>query len=173
MAAQTFNTGDWVMVAKGASLFAEEEREAIVIGSYADQYGGASRNTYTLHVKGDSGASSWYDEPYLTLIERDMTDMLRQWKAEAEILRQQTGNLDWIFANGQMVAGNPTGHSVQALADCFGLTNLWGSHGEGMTYWQNAQTTIDLARPYLLSGDKAGWLAHCQKMMAEHRANRP
>ena len=167
MAAQTFNTGDWVMVAKGASLFAEEEREAIVIGSYADQYGGASRNTYTLHLKGDSGGSSWYDEPYLTLIERDRTDLLRQWKAEAEIERQQKSDLDWIFANGQGVVDSPSGHSVQALAACFGLTDLWGSRGEGITYYRNSQTTMVIARPYLLAGDKVGWLGLCREMMAD------
>jgi hypothetical protein len=83
MDAQKFHMGDLVRVAKEASLFLAEEREAIVIGSYADQYGGASRNTYTLHIKGDCGSSSWYDEPYLTLIERDRTDLLRQWKANA------------------------------------------------------------------------------------------
>jgi hypothetical protein len=166
MAAQTFNTGDWVMVAKGASLFSEEEREAIVIGSYADQYGGASRNTYTLHVKGDSGASSWYDEPYLTLIEHDRTDKLRQWKAEAQAVREQESDLDWVFTNGHAVIDSPSGHSVQALADCFGLTNLWGSRGEGITYFHNSVATMEMARHYLMAGDKAGWLAHCKNIIA-------
>jgi hypothetical protein len=165
MDAQKFHMGDLVMVDKAASLWLEHDQEAIVIGSYADQYGGASRNTYTLYIKG-SGECSWYDEPYLTLIDHDKTDTLRKWKAEAEIVRKQTSDLDWIFANGSLVADSPIGHSVQALADCFGLTNLWGSHGEGMTYWQNAQVTITMASPYLLSGDKAGWLAHCQEIMA-------
>ena len=83
MDAQKFHMGDRVMVDKAARLFADHDQEAIVIGSYADQYGGASRNMYTLHIKGDSGSSSWYDEQYLSLIEHDRTDLLRQWKAHA------------------------------------------------------------------------------------------
>lgn len=54
--------------------------KAIVIGTYAEQYGGgASREKeYTLFIlaHGDKGEASWYHENQLTLIEPDRFDLL-------------------------------------------------------------------------------------------------
>ena len=80
--------------------------------------------------------------------------------------RKQKSDLDWIFANGPAVAEKPHGASIQALAECFGLTNLWGRNGEGITYYSNARGTLELATPYLKAGDKAGWLARCELLRA-------
>lgn len=55
----------------------------------------------------------------------------------------------------------PSG-SIEALAACFGLTDLWGSNGEGVTYRANATATLKLALPFLLRKDKEGWLAACE-----------
>ena len=54
---QKFHKGDWVRVAKdlGPSMrHFTANCEAIVIGSYADQYGGDCREDYTLHLKESS-----------------------------------------------------------------------------------------------------------------------
>jgi hypothetical protein len=166
--AQKFHNGDWVRVAKDLgpemSHF-PSDCEAIVVGSYADQYGGSNGTSYTLRLK-DGGETSWYYESQLTLIEAGRIDKLKQWKDEAEAERKQKSDLDWIFANGPEVLKRPHGASIQALADCFGLTNLWGSRGEGFIYYENAMMTMAVARPYLESGDKDGWLAQCAGVMA-------
>lgn len=165
---QQFHKGDWVRVAKdlgpGMSHFTAD-CEAIVIGSYADQYGGGDRNSYTLHLKG-RGQCSWYYGEQLTLIESGRLDKLQTWEEEAEAERKQKSDLDWIFANGEAVAKKPHGASIEALAACFGLTNLWGRNGEGITYYMNAKGTLELAAPYLNAGDKAGWLARCELLKA-------
>jgi hypothetical protein len=131
--------------------------EAIVIGSYADQYGGSNHNSYTLHIK-DSGRCSWYYGQQLTLIERGRYDLLEQWEDEKERLHKQRSDLDWIFQNGPDVLGNMWGSSVEALGKCVGIQNLWGSHGEGIAYMENSFRVLSLAAPYLEKKDKDGWL---------------
>jgi len=157
---QKFQRGDHVQVAKDLGPYMTHftaDCEAIVIGSYKDQYGGSQADTYTIHIKGQ-GRTSWYDEHQLTLMEAGRADLLDQWEHEQETEAAQKRDLDWIFANGAEVLECPHGASVQALADCFGLTNLWGSRGEGFVYFQNARGTLELARPFLEAGDKDAWL---------------
>lgn len=164
---QKFHKGDWVRVAKDLGPFMihfTADCEAIVIGSYADQYGGNNTKSYTLHLK-DRGECSWYEEQQLTMIESGRLDKLKHWQDEQEAERKQKSDLDWIFSHGPQVLDEPDGASIQALANCFGLTNLWGSHGEGFVYYENVMGTLALAAAYLKAGDKDGWLAHCKKLM--------
>lgn len=165
---QKFHKGDWVRVVKDIGPHRRHfaaDCEAIVIGSYADQYGGSDHDNYTLYLKGRGGCS-WYPEEYLTLIESGRMDKLREWEGEDEAERKRKSNLDWIFANGQSVAEKPHGASIEALAACFGLTDLWGFGGEGTTYYSNARQTLAMAIPYLKHGDKAGWLKYCDEIKA-------
>lgn len=160
---QQFQKGDLVRIAKDLgprmSHFTAD-CEAIVVGSYNDQYGYGDIDSYTLHLKG-KGTSSWYYSSQLTLIEKGRKDKLAEWKAEEKAERKQKSDLDWIFTHGDEVLKAPHGASVGALAKCFGLTNLWGPSGEGFVYYENAMMTISMAEPFLRKNDKAGWLAHC------------
>jgi hypothetical protein len=162
---QLFKMGDLVKIAKDlvpAMSHFDADCEAIVIGSYADQYGGDNHNSYTLYLKG-GGKTSWYDGEQLTLIEANQTSKLKAWEEEVEAERKQKSDLDWIFSHGDEVLMGPHGATVQALANCFGLTNLWGDRGEGITYSYNTAYTMALAEPYLKNSDKAGWLEACEK----------
>lgn len=161
---QKFQKGDLVMIAKdlgGLMKRFTAGREAIVIGSYADQFGGDDTKKYTLHLKG-RGEVSWYEEYQLTLLESGRLDKLKQWEDEKEAERKQKSDLDWIFSHGQEVLEHPHGASIQALANCFGLTNLWGSRGEGFVYYENTMLTLAAAEDYLKAGDKEGWLEFCE-----------
>lgn len=162
---QQFQQGDLVHVAKDLgrtmSHFANDI-DAIVIGSYADQYSGNDRNSYTLHIKG-RGKSSWYYGEQLTLIERNRIDLLKQWEREKIEEAHRHANLDWIFENGHEVLKRASGATVRSLADCVGVGDLWGSHGEGMAYYENSLRVLHVAKPFLLSKDKAGWLDFSKK----------
>ena len=156
---QKFKKGDLVRVTKDLGphmSYFPRDCGAIVIGSYADQFGGSDCKNYTLYLNG-IGECSWYDEWQLTLIESGKLDKLETWKEEVDAENKQKGNLDWIFSNGQSVIDKPHDSSIQALAECFGLTNLWGSRGEGIVYYTNSMNTLLLASPYLKAGDKSGW----------------
>lgn len=162
---QKYNKGDHVQVAKdlghGMSHF-QSDCEAIIIGSYTDQFGGGCTKSYTIHIK-DGGEVSWYEEHQLGLIEANRLDLLEQWEEEAKNEADMKSDLDWIFANGEDVLKNPHGDTVAALAECFGLTDLWGNRGEGATYYCNVVTTLSMATPFLRAGDKEGWLNYCKQ----------
>ena len=163
---QKFHKGDLVRVAKdlGPSMrHFTADCDAIVIGSYADQYRHGSNNSFTLFLK-DRGVASWYDGEQLTLIESGRIDLLEAWEAKAEEERKIHSDLDWIFSNGVAVSENPENASIQALATCLGLKDLWGSSGEGFTHFTNTVHTMLVAKPFLLTGDKAGWLALCKTL---------
>jgi len=163
---QKFHKGDHVQVAKdlGRSMrHFTNDCEAIVVGSYKDQFGGSDTKSYTLHLK-DRGQCSWYEEHQLELIEAGRVDLLEKWEKEKEDECEKKSNLDWIFSNGQSVIESAHGATIAALAKCFGLENLWGSHGEGFVYYKNALFTLGLAKPFLEKNDKAGWLNFCSKL---------
>lgn len=165
---QKFHKGDWVRIAKDLGPMMKHftaDCEAIVIGSYNDQYGGGDTKSYTLHIRGH-GQTAWYYEDQLTLIEAGRLDKLKEWRAERAAEINEKSDLDWIFAHGAEVLKSPHGASIEGLAECFGLTNLWGSQGEGIIYYENSLRTLALAEPYLKAGDKAGWLALCEKLKA-------
>ena len=157
---QKFHHGDWVHVAKdlgkAMSHFASD-CEAIVIGSYADKYGGSDRDSFTLHIKGE-GECSWYYGSQLEIIEKGRLDKLKEWKKEEEDKRKQESDLDWIFLNSDKVLARASGHSIQALAEVIGVKDLWGNNGEGITYFFNSMIVLRMAEPYLKQRDKDGWV---------------
>ncbi len=148
--------------------------EAIVVASYDQEYGGRSTPTldrnndpdntnYTLHLKG-RGKSSWYYGHQLTLLEADRQDLLQAWEDEEATEALEKGSLDRIFSHGDEVLKGTHGATVAALAQCCGLTDLWGPHGEGITYMTRSMNVMQQAKPYLAAGDKEGWLKHAEEL---------
>lgn len=176
MIKQKFHTGDLVTTTWNDPRIGGPE-QGIVIGSYADQYGGDSEyshSTYIVFIK-SGGRTSWHDDCQLTLIEHNRTDLLQKWEREMEEIREQQSDLDWVFSHGFEVLEHKYGASIQALANCFGVTNLWGSSGEGVTYYENSLTTLQYACEFLVSGDKQGWLERAKEIevvIAEWRKGR-
>lgn len=136
--------------------------EAIVIGSYADEYGGDDTNSYTLYLKSE-GECSWYYEEQLTLIERNRKDLLDEWKNEDKTEDAMHSDLDWIFSNGPQVLNGATSSTIESLAACLGVNNLYGSNGEGFVYYMNSIKILSASAPYLIGCDKQGWLDFCNK----------
>jgi len=175
MPKQKFKKGDLVHVAKdlGSCMsHFENDVDAVVIGSYKDKYGGSNTKSYTLHLKGQ-GEVSWYEEHQLTLIEHSRTDILKIWKAEEKAEEKKKSNLDWIFKNGISVLKSAHGSTVSALASCLGCSNLWGSHGEGFVYYQNARSVLAMAKPFLEKSDKVGWLEFSEEYKKKRAASMP
>lgn len=166
---QKFNKYDHVKISetlhRGTSHF-PRGREAVVLGSYSDLYGGGredSLNSYALFVKG-MGYVAWYWEGQLELIAPNVPDKLNEFEIEVSNDRRQKQDLDWIFSNGLEVLRGKFGSSIEALASCLEKSNLWGSSGEGVTYYMNSLAILIEAEPFLKTGDKAGWLAHCESV---------
>lgn len=164
---QKYNKGDHVQVAKDLGKFMDHfqnDCEAIVMYTYNEKFGGGNIDSYCIHIKG-RGQVAWYYEHQLELIEVDRVDLLKQWETEEEKEADMKSNIDWIFSHGKEVLEETHGATIAALAKCFGLMNLWGSSGEGITYYSNARVTINMAKPFLESGDKEGWFRHCKTLI--------
>lgn len=166
---QKFSKGDYVKIADdlGSSMghFSGRGKNAVIEYSYSEKYGNNNcvNHTYSVYVE-NQGSSSWYYENQLELIEINRPDILNKWVSEATADNELKSNLDWIFRHGREVLDNDYNASIEALARCFGLTNLWGSHGEGVTYVKNARRTLSLAHDYLINNDKNGWLDKCKEI---------
>lgn len=165
---QKFQVGDLVHIKKELpkcmSHFTSD-KDAIVTGYSHNscQTGNDWEHSYSLHIKGLCEVS-WYHNSNLDLMERNRLDLLKQWEEDQREETNLKSDLDWIFKNGEDVIKSPHGASIQTLAACFGLINLWGSHGEGFVYIQNSMVTLLLSTPYLKTGNKAGWIEMCEKI---------
>lgn len=136
-----------------------ENEEAIVINGSGGVINGYS---YTLYFE-MHGEISWYDECQLVLISRDRTQLLREWQQAARLRKIQQSDLEWIFKNCNTRESSVSGASIEALALSLGWTkSLWGSRGEGITFYMNATTIMEMAKPFLLVSDLSGWLAFCE-----------
>ena len=80
---------------------------------------------------------------------------------------KQQSNIDWIFAHGKKVLASASSATIRALANNIGITNLWGSCGEGFTFYANARQVLQLAEPFLQTGDKEGWLTFAAAMKSK------
>lgn len=157
---QKFNKGDKVKISDdlGSSMnHFPCGMDAIVIGSYAEQFGGSDTKSYSIYIKGQ-GETSWYYEHQMTLIEKGYHTELEEWKYYLKNKKEIESDVDWIFRNGESVAFEPSGYSIQTLFNCLCKGSLWGSRGEGVDYYSNSQVVMFLAKPFLESGDKEGWL---------------
>lgn len=133
------------------------DEDAIVVNRSCDQY--------SLFIKGH-GTASWYNTSNLEFIKSGQRGLLKEWKKELEVEDKQNGDIDWIFKNCKEVLKSPHGSTISTLAKHLGCTNLWGSHGEGFVYYQNAMTVLSIAKPFLKKGDKAGWIKFAKKFVA-------
>lgn len=157
---QKFNKGDKVKVADdlGSSMgHFQSGMQAIVIASYADKFGGSDTKSYSIYIKGQ-GEVSWYYENQMELIEKGCYEELEEWKYYLKNKKEIESDIDWIFKNGPSVVIQPSGYSIQTLFNYICKGSLWGSRGEGVDYYANSQTIMFLAKPFLESGDKEGWL---------------
>ena len=161
---QKYKNGDLVRIADDLGPTMRHFRssaDAIILYSYNDKFGCGDTDNYALHIK-DSGFHAWYKEHQLTLIEKNRLDLLDEWEREEKEYEEKVSDLDWIFENGSDVLKGAHGSSIQALAECLGVGNLWGSHGEGIDYYFNSIKVLSIAEPFLREGDKAGWLKFCE-----------
>lgn len=168
---QKFNKGDHVMVAKdlGQSMsHFTNDCEAIVIGSYSDQYGGSDSESYTIHIKG-KGRTSWYYGSQLTMIKRGAYELLDQWETEEQAFVAQNSDVDWIFENGPSVAEKPSGATISKLFSFLRDGSMWGRNGEGIVWDSNARATLHYAHDFLVSKDKEGWIEFAKQFRLQDK----
>jgi hypothetical protein len=170
MTQQKFRRGDLVHIAKDLGKCMSHftaDVDAIVIGSYADQFGRCSDRdyqSYTLMLLPSGGKTSWYEEHQLDFIRHVGEEGIAKVAAERDERCAKESQLDWIVANWATIRKSPSGASMGTLMKMIGIENPWGSHGEGVTYFSNAWATIGLLDEVLSTGDTLAVENYCRKI---------
>lgn len=140
-------------------------QDAIVMGSYRDQFGGDNVDSYTL-LFFDGGESSWYRTRQMAFLRHGGEEEIARVKAErAERAKVET-DLAWIVTNWKTLRIKVPGATMGELMKRIGITDPWGPRGDGITYYANAHATLVLLDPILLTGD----LEQVEAFLAEHNA---
>jgi hypothetical protein len=168
MSTQKFQRFDHIKIAEdlgSAMSHFKSGVEAIVLYSYKEKYGGRHHaHQYCLYFKG-GGQSAWYNENQLTLIASGQEALYNDWNTQAEERKKRHSDLEWIFSPKHMTADfSLSGDSAQAIADLMDAGSLWGSRGEGWTWYDNYQAVARFALPYIVAGDKDGFMAAVEKV---------
>jgi len=135
MKIQKFKHGDKVKVAKNLGSTMAHFRndfEAIVMYSYASKYGVDHDGNYGIMACDTGNECAWYNENQLTLIEhvgQKGIDIIKERKEEKE---KQESNMDWIWDNWKEIRTAVPGATMCELMKRIGITEPWGSRGEGV-----------------------------------------
>jgi hypothetical protein len=169
---QKFKRGDVIQIADDLGTSMSHFRaacEAIVIGSYADQFGGSDSESFTLMYTDDGEQCSWYYGRQLTFVREGgevEIEAIDQARKEREAIESE---LQWIVDHFEEGCRNLPGASLVKLMSMIGIDKPWGARGEGMTYYDNAMGTITLLQPVLRLRDVAKLEEFCARYRAIRR----
>ena len=156
---QKFKRGDVVHIAadlgQSKSHF-KKDKDVVIIGSYADQFGGGNIDDYSVMFLDTGNECSWYDEHQLTFLYYGGEELITKITKEREQREKVESDLGWIVDNWKELRIGKiakTGAWMRKLMSLIGITNPWGNHGEGIDYFSNAKYTMDCLDPVLLTGD--------------------
>lgn len=155
---QKFKRGDKVHIAAslGSSMaHFQADKDAIIIGSYRDEYGGGpeKEKQYTVLMCDNGGRCSWYYDEQLTFVEHVGEAGIQEIDERRKAKDAMESDLTWIVAHWKEIQGSPSGATCEALMRLIGITEPWGSHGEGFVWQSNALNTVSALNDALMSGN--------------------
>ncbi len=155
---QKYKRGDVVHIAEDLgpcmSHF-ESGADVIVMYSYLDKYGGDEDDEpqYGVMFCENGSEVAWYHEPQLTFLRHGGEEEIAKVRAARKLREKSETNLEWIVANWPTIKDKVPGATLGFLMRQVGITDPWGPHGEGMTYYANARGTLAVLKPVLETGD--------------------
>jgi len=147
---QTFNRGNLVRIAKdlGQSMsHFENDKEVIIVGSYADQYGGSDRTSYTVMFPDNGNTSSWYNEHQLTLVDIGGEHLITEAKKRREEVSKQNKDLNLIIKNWEKNEWKLSSETILFLFDKIGYKTSFLRNGEYFILfadWHDVYPFVDL-----------------------------
>ncbi len=155
-APQKFTRGDVVHIAAdlGSSMFHfEKDKDVVILGSYADKFGGTNTHSYTVLFIEDGNEISWYEEYQLTFLRHEDEGFIEKIKKAREEYDAKVSQLDWIVDHWKDVRSSLPQSSAVKLMALIGITEPWGKHGEYWDFYEHYSLTFKLLDPVLLTGD--------------------
>jgi hypothetical protein len=154
---QKFKRGDIVHIAAdlGESMsHFEKDKDVVIIGSYADQFGGNDTKSYTVLFLDDGNEVSWYEEHQLTFLYHGGENLISKIVKQRQERHKIESDLGWIISNwGKIRKQGAPAATICKLMSLIGITNPWGKHGEGIDYHNHANYTMKCLDPILSTGD--------------------
>lgn len=156
---QKFKRGDVVHIAadlgQSMSHFTKDV-DVVILGSYADQFGGGNVKDYTVLFCSNGNEVAWYEEHQLTFLYYGGEKLISKIKKEREGRQEVEGDLNWIVDNWRVIKTRGRGYpsaSMDKLMSLIGITEPWGRHGEGIDRWTHIQYTLTHLDPILMTGN--------------------
>jgi hypothetical protein len=137
---QKFKRGNLVHIAKdlGSTMsHFENDKDVIIVGSYADKYGGNDIKSYTIVFLDTGEEISWYQEHQLTLIDEGGEHLFEQAKKNREAISKQDKDINFIVS--KLDEGTLSSESILFLFEMLGYNSLFNTSGEFFTLvseWQ-------------------------------------
>ena len=121
-------------------------REAVIIGSYADQYGGSERSKYTIIYCDNGNEMSWVEESQMELIHIGGEHMIDEAKEMADILLKLHTDIKSITRSWKDKGMNVSTDTILFLFDKIGFKSNFLSNGEYYSLfsdWQKMYNFFD------------------------------
>lgn len=140
---QKFKRGNLVHIAKDlGSMMShfDNDKDAIIVGSYADQYGGSNTESYTVMFVETGGECSWYEEHQLTLIDEGGEHLFEEAKKNRKRISEQNTDINYILS--KLDEGSLSSESILLLFDMLGHNTSFHRNGEFYVIfsdWQQLQ----------------------------------
>lgn len=121
-------------------------KEAVIIGSYADQYGGDDHKQYTIMFLENGSEVSWFNENDLELLEEGGENLIEQGQAIKDAIKKENTDLPTIVKNWTTKKSQQSSDTILYLFNKIGYNR---SLGRGDFYqlfseWKKAYPLFDL-----------------------------
>lgn len=128
---QKFKRGNLVHIAKNLgptmSHF-DNDKDAVIIGSYADLYGGSDTKSYTVMFIETGNECSWYEEHQLTLVNEGGGHLFKEAKKNRKRISAQNTDINYIVS--KLDDGGLSSESVLLLFKILGYKTSFHTNGE-------------------------------------------
>lgn len=128
---QKFKRGNLVHIAKDLGSMMnhfENDKDAIIVGSYADQFGGDETTKYTVMFLDTGDRCSWYQEWQLTLIDEGGEHLFEEAIKNRERISKQNTDINYIAKH--LEEGNLSGESILLLFEMLDYNTSFYDNGE-------------------------------------------
>lgn len=166
---QKFKRGNLVHIAKDlGSMMShfENDKDVIVVGSYADQYGGNDTKKYTVMFPNTGRTSSWYIEHQLTLVDEGGEHLLEEAKKNRERIYKQDTDINYIVSS--LDEGSLSSDSILLLFDMLGHNTSFHRNGEFFVLFSDWQQL----RPVFIHIKNAETLEDAKSIFTEKGQNK-
>lgn len=143
---QKFKRGNKVRVLKGHEILTSDRgvvdisperigQEAVIIGSYADQFGGNDHKQYSIMFLENGSKVSWFNEKDLEFLEEGGENLIEQGQAKRDSIKKENTDLTSIVTNWATKKEQQHSDTILYLFDKIGFTSSFLKHGEFFNLW--------------------------------------